>query len=819
MPELVLCPHSSAISGLAYQGSYDNKATFTTTPLYYGGIMDFMRSLMGYSMLWLYPSTIPIIPRNLLRALSVCQHPRAHYFSSVPYVLEVCAEDAAVVDVLKDMDIVGVDGAPLEKGIGDFLVENGVKLVSRFETSGCGFLMSSYRSFQTDMGWEYLRVRRDAGYEFISPRTSSFDSDGRFELEVLSDWPQMNCRPNTPRGGYATGDLFVPHPRILDAYKHVGRIDSLITLSNGKKLDPTVIERALGESELALDSFVFGDGRPFPGILVFPGPARNVPREDVFKLLSEENVVAKIVPDMIVFPLPHLYPLRNSAWQIMRQTTLEIFEEDIRRAYREYELGGLLGQRLRRDDVKKLEEFVRSVVVEAIGEKALARKPLESTADLFRYGIDSITAAHIRNQLLKGVEINVPMMSQYVVYEQASIAGAGRIAEYIFAGGEGVMGPEDREVTLMVQLVQKYDAVDTSWVFAKIMVESEARNEVVLLTGATGSLGRQVARQIVTERPEVTKLYCLCRKGSKAKMEALISELHRISSYSRGLSISSVVANLDLDGIEPSTYDCLREVTIIIHAAWSVGLLAPLSSFERPDISSVQQLLRLARECKRKAHFVFCSSMASQGSRWYIPQLCSHSLGVAGGLGYFRSKWVAEEICKNAALAGQTVSIIRIGQLSGSTSNGAWSQDAGWPMVIGTLGEIGCLPDFELKLSWLPVDLAARGVLDIAVRGDRVDTIPHEPVFNLGNTNLSTSWSDVLVWLEKAGARFKRVTPTHWLEEIEKLEPGARSRKIYPLWKALVFASPQIYGYPPVLTFASSNWSGSIHLLPWMIPV
>ncbi|RPB05577.1 hypothetical protein L873DRAFT_1882435 [Choiromyces venosus 120613-1] len=789
MPKLILYPHSSAIGNRVYDNYYNFKATFTTTPLYHGGIADFMRLLMAYSTLWLYPSTMPITSKNMFKALSICQSPRAYYFSSVPYVLEVCAGDAATVHKLIGMDMVGVGGAPLEEDIGNFLVKKGVKLVSRFGTSECGFLMSSYRSFQVDQEWDYLRSKHGSAYEFISLGTRGFDGEQKFELEVLSTWPQMNCQPNTPRGRYATGDLFVRHPLVTEAYKHVGRRDTLIALSNGKKLDPTVIERALEESELALESFVFGNGRPFPGILVFPSTARNVSREEIFKVLGEKNAGTNIMPDMIVFPPPYLYPLRSSKGQIMRQTTLEIFKKDIEKAYKRYELEVPFGERLKRDNFEKLGEFVRSVVMEVIGEKVLSRKqPLGSTTDLFRYGVDSITAVHIRNRLLKGVEIDSSRISQYVVYEQTSIAGTDSITRYLFAGGDGGTAKEDMEEDLMRHLVRKYDAVDNSWVLGDIMAESETPDEVVLLTGATGSLGRHIAKQIVTERPDINKLYCLCRPESEAKMEALIGELHRIAPSGRRLQISSVVENLDLAGIGKVAYDDLREATIIIHAAWSVNFLAPLSSFESPDISSVQQLLRLARQCKRKACFVFCSSIASHSNQWSIRQSCSDSPSVVDKLGYSRSKWVAEKICENAALAGQTVAIIRIGQLSGDTVDGAWNHSEGWPMMIGSLSEVGCLPDFEQKLSWLPVDLAARGVLDIAGSADRIDTMPGEPVFNLGNMDISTSWSVVLDWLKMAGAQFERVSPQQWLEKIEKLEPGARSRKLFPIWQAMVFA-------------------------------
>lgn len=135
-------------------------AAFTTTPLFHGGISDLLRAWMARSMIYFYPtSTTSVTASNVVGAVDACQQPpsplpelnlsqgqlaertgrfRVTTFLSVPYILSILAEDKAGVEMLKSMDMVSTGGAPLNSGIGDALVDQGVHLVSRLGSSECG---------------------------------------------------------------------------------------------------------------------------------------------------------------------------------------------------------------------------------------------------------------------------------------------------------------------------------------------------------------------------------------------------------------------------------------------------------------------------------------------------------------------------------------------------------------------------------------------------------------------------------------------------------------------------------------------------------
>ncbi|KAF4636169.1 hypothetical protein G7Y89_g1923 [Cudoniella acicularis] len=158
-------------------------------------------------------------------------------------------------------------GFELIKGVGNDLASKGVNLVSRFGNAECGFLLSSHRDYESDKAWQYLCPLPGSPYLQFKKQE---DGSGLSELIVLQGWPHIAIS-NRLDGTFHTGDLFEPHPTIVNAWRDHSRIDSRITLATGKKFDPEMIEGVFDDSEkLIREVLVFGNGQQFPGILVFP---------------------------------------------------------------------------------------------------------------------------------------------------------------------------------------------------------------------------------------------------------------------------------------------------------------------------------------------------------------------------------------------------------------------------------------------------------------------------------------------------------------------------------------------------------------------
>lgn len=99
------------------------------------------------------------------------------------------------------------------------------------------------------------------------------------------------------------------------------------------------------------------------------------------------------------------------------------------------------------------------------------------------------------------------------------------------------------------------------------------------------------------------------------------------------------------------------------------------------------------------------------------PRLCV-------GMGYGESKWVAETLLLRAHEAvGLRTGIVRVGQIAGDTRVGGWNKQE-WVGAIARLSQIvKAIPDRDEPVSWVPVDIVAAALIDMA----RTE----EPVFNL----------------------------------------------------------------------------------------
>lgn len=407
LPKPVPLDHYGAVGVLPCLPQGHSIATFTTTPLYHGGIADCFRAWTSGALIWLFPGKDePITTSNILKSLDCARQAEGSddaapvkYFSSVPYILQMVSTEPEGMKMLQSMELVGVGGAALPQDVGDSLVDRGVNLVSRFGSAECGFLLSSHRNYETDKEWQYLRSNVPGFLTFEEQQ----DDSGLSELVIQPSWPHMAKR-NREDGSLATADLFAPHPTIENAWKYHSRADSQLTLITGKKFDPAPLEAAIASHELLSDALIFGNGMQSAGALLFRSEKSHTMEKDrlldkvwpaINKLNKEGQAHTRLARPMLIIMETGAPGLeKSSKGTVLRPRAEKTYQKQIQDAYDQSIANGEDGARVTIPD-----DDIPTAVLEIIKTVIGTNDRIPEDADLFSYGVDSVACMAIRAKL------------------------------------------------------------------------------------------------------------------------------------------------------------------------------------------------------------------------------------------------------------------------------------------------------------------------------------------------------------------------------------------------------------------------------------
>jgi len=432
---------------------------------------------------------------------------------------------------------------------------------------------------------------------------------------------------------------------------------------------------------------VFGDGRPQTGALILPSDAGAELSKDkkayiqaIWPVIAQANAAApthsRILPEMIeVLPYGTDIPVATKL-SILRPACYKKFATIINEIYDRFEKGTGAPKRVI-EDKSEMEHFLRETILTALGDKAAPG--LTSDTDLFAYGVDSLQATRVRNVISKSLELGTISLGQNVVYEQPSISQLAQCLLDAKADTSAAdSGSPEATHKLMLSMVDKWAA--------QLVKEQDSTGptpaqdisgQVVILTGATGSLGAHILDQL-TRRSDIAKVICLSRarshEDSLRRIQDSLQQRQRTlspESMSKVTSLAADVNKPDL-GLDQGEYESLRiSATSIIHNAWPVNFVLSLASFDE-HIGGAVNLLNLALKSPRevKPSFFFSSSVGTVQGRpvAVVKETFSDDPVTAGGMGYGRSKWVVEKVLERAGQETRArVGVLRIGQLAGDT--------------------------------------------------------------------------------------------------------------------------------------------------------
>ncbi|KAJ3740213.1 putative aminoadipate reductase [Lentinula detonsa] len=648
---------------------------------------------------------------------------------AIPTMLQIWSQSPSSLDVLRSLKVVLTGGGPLSHATGDYLVSCGVHLRAIYGLTEAGS-PSTWSMEDGFEDWSWHKFPEGPHIRWVP------QGDGTFEIQFLTTDTYLVSVENIPGvAGYATSDLWVPHPSKPGLWSIVGRLDDVIIHSSGEKTVPGPFEDVVNKSPLIIGAIMFGRQRDQPGVLLEPSPENQIDvndpaqvssfRNKIWPVIEEANkqmpAFSKVYKEMILVASPNKPLPRAGKGTVMRKAAYNEYENEISQIYDTVANNSSV-EPPSSWQASDLKQWLASQV------ENLCEKSLNEKDDIFDHGFDSLCATVLRLRVitvLRGsgdpsLHAASRVVSENVVYNHPTIASLTQYLVGLSAQDPGSHQERSHEEAIQDMIALYSKGLDHP-ITSNLRLNGGLNNinastpAVVLLTGSTGNLGAQLLAYLVSS-DSVASVYTINRPSDRVSIHQRHQERFQDKALDGKLLSSKKLVHLEADtsqpklGLPDDVYEKLREsLTHIIHNAWRLDFNLSLSSFE-PHIRGMRNLIDLARSSRNAStlRFVFTSSIGSAQS-WDSSSLGPYPEEVivdpkfAVGGGYGESKYISERIL---AKSGLHASSFRIGQIAGGRPNGAWAMSDWLPMMIKSSLAMG-------NISWAPLDAIAEGVLDV----------------------------------------------------------------------------------------------------------
>ena len=176
-------------------------------------------------------------------------------------------------------------------------------------------------------------------------------------------------------------------------------------------------------------------------------------------------------------------------------------------------------------------------------------------------------------------------------------------------------------------------------------------------------------------------------------------------------------------GLSPSTFSELaRTIDVIHHAGAIVNFTYPYEDLRAANVSGTRELIRLASLYRGiPIHYVSTTAVLAGFGAMGVRDVTEDTpLAYADHLcmGYLETKFVAEELLRNAGRAGLPVAIYRPLDIVGDHRTGAWNTATEMCALIRFITDTGVAPDIDLPLDFVPADICAAAIRHISAQAE-----------------------------------------------------------------------------------------------------
>lgn len=335
------------------------------------------------------------------------------------------------------------------------------------------------------------------------------------------------------------------------------------------------------------------------------------------------------------------------------------------------------------------ESKLRSIWESVITAEIMSRYQISSVSDFFHVGGNSMLLVRVQSEIRKTFDVS---LSLFQLFDASTL---GRMATLI----EDNASPEVDEVIDW----EAETAVSPEILRVPVSRRFVTTPEVVVLTGATGFLGRALLARLLDD-DTVLKVHCLAVRKDFSSLPSMFKSpkviLHKGDLASPRLGLT-----------ESEASKVFAEANVVIHNGADVSFMKSYKSLKPTNLEATKELVRLSVPHQLSFHYISTASVTHLTGQESFERSSVSAYPPAPGEGYIATKWASERYLEK--VSDQCELPIWIHRPSSITGDGAPSTDL-MTNLLTYSRLLKAVPDTNLWRGWLDFVAVKRVAMQIA---------------------------------------------------------------------------------------------------------
>ncbi|MFF2042523.1 amino acid adenylation domain-containing protein [Kitasatospora sp. NPDC058170] len=342
---------------------------------------------------------------------------------------------------------------------------------------------------------------------------------------------------------------------------------------------------------------------------------------------------------------------------------------------------------------------------------------------------------------------------------------------------------------------------------------SRAEPDEILLTGATGFCGAHLLKTLLhTTR---ARIHCLVRAPDEEHaMERIRAAQQRFLRHDLAdARVVPLVGDLTepLLGLTRQRFESLAgRLDAIHHLGGQVNFIYPYHQLRAANVGGTREIVRLAGHSRGiPVHYLSTLAVLAGFGPAGVTEVTERTpLAYPEKLsvGYVESKWVAEQLLRNASAAGLPVTVLRTNDVTGDLSTGVMNTGTEMCALIKYMAESGTCPDVRLLLDFVPADRFSQAIAHIAAHAPATGEVYHV------TSPRPAELADLAERLRARGYAVGEVPYGEWVQGLVRFAAGHPTHPMTPFVPLFVDRCPgtelsisEMYFRPTFPLFDRSN--------------